>query len=254
LRNVKVLVTFAIEQEFAHWRRLRGFRKVVGTSPGVYAARIGSADVRVVLTGIGPEYARRVMQLALAEGADICISAGLAGGLRPRHRSGEVLAASAVLDSSGAVLEKSDASLVRMAAACGARVVDAFRTSDRVVLTAEEKARLASSADAVDMESFVVVSAARASGASAVALRVIGDTAEQDLPLDFGRAVDAKGGVSVRRVITQLARHPRQVRTVARLGKQTQRAAARLALFLDHYVENLVMQEQPEAFPAEVAG
>ncbi|MBI1738875.1 MAG: hypothetical protein HYR58_06470, partial [Acidobacteria bacterium] len=111
----------------------------------------------MVLTGIGPQHARRAFQIALADGADLCISTGLAGALQPRHRIGDVLVARTVRAASGGNFVKSDAELLHAAAACGAREVNAFQSSDNTVLAAKEKGRLAFSADAVEMEGLAIL-------------------------------------------------------------------------------------------------
>lgn len=251
---MRILVTFAVDQEFAAWRRMHPFARTNREPPWIYQCRVGAADVRVVLTGAGPVCARRAIQAALRDPADVCIASGLAGGLRSRHRTGDVLAARAVLDGSGTVLETVDPRLLRLAAACGAREVETFLTVARVVPTAREKSRLAASADAVDMESFVNLSEARTAKVPAVAVRVVGDTVEQDLPLDLNAALGKAGEVRVARVLAQLARNPLRLAAVARLGQQTQRAATRLALFLDRFVEALEAGAQAETLGQAVAG
>lgn len=233
---MRVVVAFAMDQEFRPWRRTHAFRRVGAPKPPLFAARISGMDVRVVLTGIGPRNARAAMKTALDGGADVCVSTGLAGGLRSRHRSGDVLAAHAVLDASGVVLEKCDPALLRVAIACGAREAEAFRSLERIVGTAEEKGRLAATADAVEMESFVVLAESRAAGIPAVAIRIVGDPAEQDLPLNFENALGPGGEVNVSGILAQLARNPMRIPAVARLGQQTQRAAILLADFLDRYL------------------
>lgn len=235
---MRILVTFAVENEFAPWRSMRGFRRVVADS-SLYEARVGTAVVSAVLTGIGAHHARRALQIALAHGADICISTGLAGALQPRHRIGDVLVARAVRAAGGEGLVKSDAELRLAAKACGAREVNAFLSSDHTVLTSKEKGRLAFSADAVEMESFTILSEAQGLKVPAVAVRAIGDTAGQDLPLDFNRTVGAKGQISIPLVFGQLARNPRRLPGLVRLGRDTQKAATSLAAFLDGFVESL---------------
>ena len=96
MNEMRVLVTFAVENEFAPWRGMRDFRRTASASPSLYQAQFDSVDVAVVLTGIGAHHARRAMQLALPDGADFCISSGLAGALQLRHRIGEVVVARAV--------------------------------------------------------------------------------------------------------------------------------------------------------------
>jgi len=252
---MRILVTFALHAEFAPWRRLQSFRRTALAAPSVYEARIGAANVRVVLTGVGAAHARRAMQLALVEKPDFCVSSGLAGGLRVGQRVGEVLTARAVLASCGVVFVKSDARLLGAAVQCGAREIPTIRSVERVVNSAEEKARLAVSADAVEMESFAVLSEAQNARVPAVAIRVIGDTAEEDLPLDFNRILGREGRVSPSRLFVELARNPLRVPAVARLGRQSQRAATQLALFLDRYVGLLAAEQGREQFVAEaVAG
>lgn len=228
-----------MDQEFRSWRRMRAFDRMGAPKPPLFRTQVGEAEVRVILTGIGPRNARFAMKTALDGGADYCISTGLAGGLRSRHRSGDLLAARAVLDASGAVLEKCDARMLRIALDCGAHEAEAFRSLERIVPTAAEKMRLAHTADAVEMESFAILSEARAAGVPAAAIRIVGDPAEQDLPLDFNRAFGPGGEVRLKGVLAELARHPFKIPAVARLGQQTARASARLAGFLEKYVSVL---------------
>jgi len=252
---MRILVTFALDAEFAPWRRLRSLRRVAPTVPSLYEACISGAEVRVALTGVGVAHARRVVQQALADGADLCISSGLAGGLRMGQRSGEVLAARAVLAPAGVVFVNSTSWLVDAAVRCGAQEVRMFHSADSIVLTAVEKARLAVSADAVEMEGFAILSEAQGLRVPAVAIRVVGDTAEQNLPLDFNRILGREGRVSASRLFVELARNPLRVPAVARLGRQSQRAAAQLALFLDRYVELLAAgQGKGEPAMEAVAG
>jgi nucleoside phosphorylase len=236
---MRILVTFAVENEFAPWRRMRSFRRSAVAEPSLYETRVGAAEVCAALTGMGALHARRAMQIALADGADICISTGLAGALQPRHRIGDVLVARAVRAAAGEGYVKSDAKLRHSAKSCGAREVNAFLSSDCTVLTAKEKGRLAFSADAVDMESFAILSEAQGLHVPAVAVRVIGDTAAQDLPLDFNRTVGPKGQISIPRVFGLLARNPHRLPGLIRLSRDTQKAATCLAIFLDLFVEAL---------------
>ena len=59
---MKILVTFALETEFAPWRKLRAFRRVGSESHALYEAQTGDAQVKVALTGIGQENARRALR------------------------------------------------------------------------------------------------------------------------------------------------------------------------------------------------
>src|SRR5438034_10683283 len=50
---MRVLVTFAVEAEFAPWRKLRGFEKMTKGKAQFFRARIGASEVNVLLTGVG---------------------------------------------------------------------------------------------------------------------------------------------------------------------------------------------------------
>ena len=50
---MKVLVTFALAEEFAPWRGMRKFEMQKWGTPDAYVTRIGEAEVGVMLTGVG---------------------------------------------------------------------------------------------------------------------------------------------------------------------------------------------------------
>src|SRR5271163_767441 len=149
---MKILVTFALENEFAPWRALREFRAVQWGDAEVYRAQIGAAEVVVLLTGAGPKQAH--LQTAKVLGGDqesihLCVSSGLAGALKPEYRIGQVLAARSIrteneLTDSSSNLLQSSAALLSFAEECAATVVEQFFSSVRVVGSAEEKRHWAS--------------------------------------------------------------------------------------------------------------
>lgn len=241
---MKVLVTFAVKQEFAPWRVLRRFRRLQAEEFPAFETRIGDAQVTVVLTGMGMQHAEQAARDFLLLRPEACISAGLAGGLRPEHRSGRILSARTVRTGSGELVVGSDSRLRRLAAVCGARAVESFYCSEHVVSTVREKAMLSLLADAVEMESFAILSEAEKMRVPALAVRVVGDACEDDLPLDFSRATGKRGHISVTRLIGQIARRPQRLPALIRLGGESRRACTKLAAFLDSYVETLGDQNQ----------
>lgn len=250
-----MLVTFAVEQEFAPWRRRRAFRRVSRGSVPAFAAEVGPADVRVALTGIGHVNAERILPTLFDDEPDFCISSGLAGALRPDLRSGEVFAAAAVRwPQAGRALE-ADARMLALALDHGARRIATLLTAPRVVHSAGEKRGFSAMADAVEMESFRLLCAAAGRGIPAIAVRAVSDTADEDLPLDFNRVIDPRGRVSYYRLIAEVLRRPQRVPALVRLGRSSQQAAARLAAFLDAFVASLASPAEPRADLAEaVAG
>ncbi len=173
---MKALITFALANEFAAWRRSRHFKRLSADAwDQTYRAQVGAADVRVVLTGAGRFAAQQALARAFDHAPDVCIASGFSGALKPAYRPGVVLAARTVADVDGTRLMRSDAELISRAAHLGAKVVERFLTSDRVVSTAEEKNSLGASGDAVDMESVYVLSAAAQREIPSVAIRAISE-------------------------------------------------------------------------------
>ena len=245
-----ILVTFALDAEFAPWRKLRPFRPGKWGLADAHWAEICGAHVGVVLTGIGPRQAALKVSEIVWESNEpvrICISTGLAGSLRPEYRLADVLAARRVYSGAAQGPRESrviecDPSLVALAGECGARIAGRFHTADRVISAASEKQRLGAEADAVDMESFEVLKESMAYGARSVVIRAISDTAQEDLPLDMDRILTGDGRVSRSRVLGQLARRPWALPGLLRLGARSKRAAEGLASFLDAYVTALARQ------------
>ncbi len=235
---MKVLITFALANEFAPWRKLHRFRGASLDAWGnAYTATIGGCDVRVILTGAGRFAVQRSVGRAFDGSWDFCVAAGLSGGLKPAYAPGDVLVAQGVGDVAGSRLVQSDRALVLRAGAAGAKVVDKFLVSDHVISTAEEKAALAESGDAVDMESLYVLAAAWQRGVRTVAIRAVSDASDSDLPLDFNRVFSERGEVSVPKVIGQLVRRPGRLPGLLRLANESERAADSLARFLDAFLQ-----------------
>jgi nucleoside phosphorylase len=259
---VRILVTFALENEFAPWRALRKFCRSKWDAAEVFQTEIGAAEVGVILTGVGSRQAGVEISKVGWRDSDpleFCISSGLAGALRPQYEIGQVLAARTVVTerapagAMGEVLEGS-APLLSFAEECGATVVDCFYSAERVVARAEEKRYLGSSADAVEMESFQILSKARADGVPGIAIRSISDSVDEDLPLDMSQVFTHKGEVSIPRVLGQVALHPQAIPGLVKLGQNSRRAAESLAAFLDHYVLEFserakALESKPVALP-----
>jgi adenosylhomocysteine nucleosidase len=240
---MKILVTFALENEFAPWRAMHKFRAEHWGSATVDFTEIGGAEVGVVLTGAGPKPARIVAAKVMSHQDEInfCISSGFAGALRPELRVAQIVAARAMFAEPVNVEEITDliepsGPLLTFAEESGAMLVDRFYTAGRVVARSEEKRAWGKAAAAVEMESFDILSVAAVSGIPAVAIRSISDKVDEDLPLDMNRIFSDEGQVSLPRVIGEVVRNPRTVPSLVRLGQNSKAAAESLARFLDGYI------------------
>src|SRR5437016_11628400 len=225
---MRVLVTFAVQAEFAPWRRIRNFNRVSETE---FIVKSGDTEVHSIITGI------RALKFRLPA-ADLCVVSGVAGSLRPQHAVGSVLVANAV--KRGDLEARSDDWLVGTAVQCGAVPADFFYTADTVISTSLEKSRLGQIADAVDMESYPILAEASRRGIPAVAIRAISDTADQNLPLDFSRIINEDGKLEWLPALSQVAASPGSLPQLVRFGLDSSRAARRLVEFLDKYMGCLV--------------
>jgi adenosylhomocysteine nucleosidase len=231
---MKLLVTFAVQAEFAPWRRRRNFLRQPGDWP-VFEAMFGAARVRVILTGMGQDHALSAAKRFLADKPDICISTGLAGALRSGYRPGDILAARLVGEVGEPVAVASHRELLSTAVDCGARQIERLATSRTIVARAEQKRQLSSEAEAVEMESYVILAEAARHGVPAVAIRAVSDISSFDLPYDFEQARDAQGQIRLMGIVTQMLRRPAGLPALLKFGRDSRTAARRLAEFLDVY-------------------
>jgi nucleoside phosphorylase len=236
---MKILVTFAVGAEFAAWRRKGQFREVTRQPFPLYTGEVGESSVRVLLTGIGNESAAEAIRWGLTAATDLCISSGFAGALRSDLYVSELLAARVVCRAGRELAVASDRHLFASACEGGARPVDRFMTTRRLVASAEEKAILSDEADAVEMESYEVLAEAARRGVRAVSVRAVSDSASASLPFDFDRMRDEQGAIRVKSLLWELLRKPQQLSALLRLARDCRMASAQLAEFLDRYVQVL---------------
>jgi adenosylhomocysteine nucleosidase len=198
-------------------------------------------ELIVLLTGVGGRRAWAEATKVIWDGnVDVCISSGLAGALREKHRPGDVLAAKEIHATNWEKVIPSDSALLKIATACGAKLVDAFHSVDRVLVHSSEKFELGAKADAVEMESGDIMLEAIAFGARVIAIRAISDAVEEDLPVDFNRVMSESGEVSLTKILSQAAAHPGSIPALIRFGWQSRNAAEKLAIVLDACIQRLV--------------
>src|SRR5260370_17844 len=203
---MKVLVTFAVEAEFAPWRKLRQFSQSNLGDIRAFSAQMRDGELIVLLTGVGGRRAWAEATRVIWDGnVDICISSGLAGALREEHRPGDVLAAKEVHATNRKKVIPSDLALLELATACGAKVADAFYSVDRVLVRSTEKCELGAKADAVEMESGPIMLEALAFPATAIAIRAISHAPYASLPLAFHHGTAASRGPTTRKSSTPTA-------------------------------------------------
>ena len=232
-RILKVLITFALEAEFAPWRRARHFAPIANAGFPLFESIHSQLQIRAIITGVGPARAQLAAREALHWQPDVCIAAGFAGGLKPSYRTGEVLVAATVRDAESQRSISANPEIIAEAIAAGARGINALCTSDRPLASVDDKRRMGRIADAVDMESFFVLFEAQEQGIQGVAIRAVSDAADENVPMDFSEVLDNRGRVRIWRLVAKIVRAPQHIPALIRLGFASRRGAQGLAQVLD---------------------
>jgi nucleoside phosphorylase len=235
----KVLVAFAMQEEFDPWRRRHRFRKV-STSPHlVLLTTFGATKVYAALAGAGAPDAHHFRELTTRFSPSLGIVTGVAAGLKPEWRTGDLLVAQTVCATDDETRLTTAANLVTLAVQCGAKSAPTLITLPRIARTIAEKKRLASIGDAADMESLPLIQQWSALGVPSLAVRVILDPVEMPMTCDFEAAMDSHGQVQIAKILAQLARHPQLLPDFLHLARQSRRVLKILASFLDRFFEAL---------------
>jgi adenosylhomocysteine nucleosidase len=189
-----------------------------------------SAEVRrladgalLVVSGIGEGAAAAAARRLALAGATALASFGMAGGLDPALICGAVLLPEEVVARESAIVsatagewrQRLRAALPASCIACGGKLL----TSGRPLGSPDAKAAAwrESRAAAVDMESAAIAEVARQAGLPFIALRVIVDTASDQLP-EAVIAASAGGQLRVGRLLAKLLRAPGDVGALIRLS------------------------------------
>jgi adenosylhomocysteine nucleosidase len=202
------LVCFAVKEEAAPFIKLLG----------------DSVETKVLVTGIGERNARRAFQQALETFTPaLVVTCGFAGALHPDLKIGDVIFLT--------IDPGLDEALVKSGASPAS-----FLCAPCIATTAVEKGRLRSKtgASAVEMESGVIHEICRERGILRYAtVRVISDTADEDLPLDFNALMTIDQRVSLLKLTGALLKSPGKVPQLLKLQRNTKMAAERLAEVLN---------------------
>ena len=210
---MSTFICFALKEEAAP------FRKIAAEKSGV----------SVLIVGIGRQNAEKSVRSFLASNSpELVLTCGFAGGLNPDLKLGDVIFELSTLN-----IQPSTRLL-----AAGAKSAKIF-CADRIATTvAEKKAlRAETGADAVEMESAAIHAVCAERGIPCVTVRVISDTADEDLPLDFNALAKADKSIDFGKLFLAIAKSPGKIGALMALQKKTRLAAERLAAVLSKILQ-----------------
>jgi adenosylhomocysteine nucleosidase len=212
------LICFALKEEAA------AFRKIAAGKP----------DVSILIVGIGRHNAEKSVRESLAATKfatpELVLTCGFAGGLNPDLKIGDVVCEAPEPSTSSLQLS------TRLAAA-GATPAKIF-CADRIATTVAEKKKVReeTGADVVEMESEAIHAVCREHGIPCATVRVISDTANEDLPLDFNALSKPDKSLDFGKLLFAIAKSPGKIGALMQLQKKTSFAAARLAAVLEKII------------------
>ena len=208
---MQILICFALKEEAAPFRKIAA----------------GKFGVSILVVGIGRANAEKSVRQFLANHSpELVLTCGFAGGLNAELKLGEV------------VFEiPKPATCNLQLATFGAKPVKFF-CADRIATTVAEKKKLRdqTGADAVEMESAAIHAVCRERGIPCATVRVISDTAHEDLPLDFNALAKADKGLDFGKLFLTIAKSPGKIGALMQLQKKTKFAAAQLAAVLEKII------------------
>jgi hopanoid-associated phosphorylase len=198
-------------------------------------ARIAEGHgLTVVCSGSSPRQLRDHMSAFDASSVRGIISFGVAGGLDPALRSGDIVIATEVVTSVTRfqALTPPQDNLAALQVGRGPRIVTAaLAGSEDVVLGQASKAELhaRTGAVAVDMESHIAAAYAEDNGLPFAAVRVISDPASRALPQLAMDALKPDGQVDVWKVMRGIALNPLAIPALVSAGRDFNRALRSLS-------------------------
>jgi len=181
-------------------------------------------NVRVLYTGMGRNNAFTKLDAYLAKQTPSgVISSGFAGGLNP------------ALELAAIVYDMDEGSPWEKALLASKAKLARFECANRVSCTANEKYKLwqVTGMDAVEMESDTIRQVCLRKNIPSATIRVISDTAHQDLPLDFNRIMTPDNRIDFAKLTARLLLKPRLIAQLLRFQGQTITAAQSLGAFLE---------------------
>ena len=202
-----------------------------------------ATELDVRCSGASSERANVAARTCVAAGCEGLVSYGFAGGLDPALPSGSLVVADAVICTDGSKIQTDRSWVVGLTSKLKANnisfVIGDVLGLDEIAFLPETKRSLFGGTGAlcVDMESHAVIDAASIEAIPFIALRVVADTASDEIPRALGYALAPDGGIQTGSLALALAKSPEEIagllklRKLSVLGFETLRRVAPLLSF-----------------------
>lgn len=208
-----IIITFAVREE------TKSFKAVPG--------------VRRFLTGMGRDNAERAIHSILDKFTPrLVLTCGFTGGLNPALKNNEV------------VFQADEGSILYdQIKTAGATPVNFF-CARRVAITSDEKLRLwrGTGLDAVEMESETIREICRERNVPSATVRVVSDTAAEDLPLDFNTLLTPAQKIHYGKLSWALVRSPWKLAELLAFQQKALEAGKALGEFLDKLLKTVLLK------------
>jgi adenosylhomocysteine nucleosidase len=230
--NKSFLICFALKEEAAP------FHKIAARHPGVFTLIVGigrlnaEKSVRGFLPSVSPQ---------------LVLTCGFAGGLNPDLKIGDVVFDAELFPGRsrgdktqtqiGNQSETPHIVSYEQLVAAGARPAKFF-CADRIATTVAEKKALRgqTGADVVEMESAAIQAVCAEKNIPCGTVRVISDTADEDLPLDFNALAKPDKSLDFGKLAWTIAKSPGKIGALMALQRKTSFAARQLAAVLEKVI------------------
>jgi adenosylhomocysteine nucleosidase len=213
--DTRPLILFAVKEEAAHFH---------------------AANVETVICGMGKQNASAAITRMLSRREPrVVITCGFAGGLNEALQNGDVVGDWDAGFPLSSALENG-----------GVRRVS-FHCADRVAVTREEKSllRKTTGMDVVEMESGVIREICRSKNIPSATVRVVSDSATDELPLDFNQLVNADHTMNFARLAGALVRAPWKIPELIRFSGRVNFAARELGRTLGNVLTDVDSSAKP---------
>lgn len=240
LSRADIGIVCALPMELAEFfRRCERVRKYAGDSFTFRGGQYDGIRIVAVEAGTGVSRASRATHALIdAHHPDWIISCGFAGGLQTGLKRGQIVVGERLVSGE---LPEIQIDLKMPADPTRGLHVGTLVTVDKVVRLASEKQALGQQyqALAVDMETYGVAAVCKQRHQKFLAIRVLTDDAETDLPPEVLSLLGSTGNVRFGAVVASLWKRPGSATDMLQMREDANIAAKHLADFLDGIVTQL---------------